>query len=155
MTECKSRASGIYVLIFHLSANTTVKVGRMGEFEFERGWYAYVGSGKSGVEARVRRHLRAHRRHHWHLDYLLRLGKPVTAVIGHTEQTLECPIAHHLGTLFQVVPRFGSSDCRCSGHLFHSPEQACLEDAAVKGMKALGCTPQPTPIYWNWDPTPS
>lgn len=153
MNGCKTRVSGIYVLIFHLSANATVHVGRMGKIEFQSGWYAYVGSGKSGVEARVRRHLRAHRRDHWHLDYLLRLGQPVTAVIGHTAQSLECPIARHLETLFQVVPRFGSSDCRCSGHLFHSPEQACLEDAAVKGMAALGCTPKQTPIDWNWDST--
>ncbi len=153
MAEPKNRSSGIYVLIFHLSEDVTVTVGRMGDVDFQSGWYAYVGSGKSGVETRVRRHLRTHDRRHWHLDYLMHLGKPATAIIGHTEESLECPLAQHLGTSFQVLPRFGSSDCRCSGHLFHSPEQSPLEEAAVQGMAALGCTPNPIPVDWDWNPS--
>ena len=153
LAESKNKFSGIYVLIFHLPQDVTVTIGKRGELDFQSGWYAYVGSGKSGVEARVRRHLRAHDRPHWHLDYLMHLGKPATAIIGHTQESLECPLAHHLETLFQVIPRFGSSDCRCSGHLFHSPEQAALEEAAVQGMTALGCAPAPIQVDWNWDPT--
>ena len=128
-------------------------MGRLEEQRFDRGWYGYVGSGKSGVVARVRRHLRAHGRPHWHLDYLLPLGQPNAAVIGHTNESLECPLACRLGQEFQVAPRFGSSDCRCPGHLFHSPELAPLEDAAVQGMTALGCAPILTPVGWNWNPT--
>lgn len=153
MTKSKNSLPGIYVLIFHLSRKATVAVGRLGELDFQAGWYGYVGSGKSGVEARVRRHLRAHDRPHWHLDYLLPLGKPASAIISHTEESLECPLAHRLGDQFQVIPRFGSSDCRCPGHLFHSPEQAGLEEAAVQGMTALGCSPILNPIDWNWDTT--
>ena len=153
MAQSKKRDPGIYVLIFRLSRDVAVAVGRLGEFVFQTGWYAYVGSGKSGVEARVRRHLRSHDRPHWHLDYLLPLGQPTAAVIGYTDDSLECPLAHHLEQRCQVIPRFGSSDCRCSGHLFHSPKQASLEDAAVQGMTALGCTPLAIPVDWNWDPT--
>jgi Uri superfamily endonuclease len=153
LTGSKNRLSGIYVLIFHLPEAVTVTIGRRGNLEFQCGWYGYVGSGKSGVEARVRRHLRTHDRPHWHLDYLMHLGKPTTAIIGHTEESLECPLARHLEALFQVVPRFGSSDCRCSGHLFHSPKQALLETAAVQGMTELGCSPTSTPIHWNWEHT--
>ncbi len=153
MAQSKKRNSGIYVLIFHLPRDVAVAVGRLGELRFDCGWYGYVGSGKSGVEARVRRHLRSHDRPHWHLDHLLPQGRPSTAVIGYTDDSLECPLAHRLEQRCQVIPRFGSSDCRCPGHLFHSPEQASLEDAAVQGMTALGCTPLPIPVDRNWDPT--
>lgn len=153
MVESKNGRAGIYVLIFHLSRDLAVAVGRLGELVFQTGWYGYVGSGKSGVEARVRRHLRAHKRRHWHLDYILPLGQPSAAIIGHTDDSLECPLARRLELQFQVVPRFGSSDCRCLGHLFHSPEQASLEDATVQAMTALGCPTSLTPVDWNWDPT--
>lgn len=151
MAESKNRFPGIYVLIFRLPEDLTIAVGRLGELRFGSGWYSYVGSGKSGVDARVRRHLRAHGRPHWHLDYLLPLGQPKAAIIGHTDDSLECPLARHLEQYFRVVPRFGSSDCRCSGHLFHSPERAPLQDAAVQGMTALGCPPVLTPVHRNWD----
>ena len=153
MNQSKKRNSGIYVLIFHLSRDVAVAVGRLGELVFQTGWYGYVGSGNPGVDARVQRHMRTHDRPHWHLDYLLPLGQPTAAVIGYTDDSLECPLAHHLELRCRVIPRFGSSDCRCPGHLFHSPEQASLEDAAVQGMTALGCTPLPIPVDWNWDPT--
>ena len=152
MAQSRKRNSGIYVLIFHLSRDVAVAVGRLGELVFQTGWYGYVGSGKSGVEARVRRHLRSHDRPHWHLDYLLPLGQPTTAVIGYTDDSLECPLAHRLEQRCQVISRFGSSDCRCPGHLFHSPEQSSLENAAVQGMTALGCTPLSISVDWNWDP---
>ena len=152
MAQIKKRNSGIYVLIFHLPRDVAVAVGRLGELVFQTGWYAYVGSGKSGVEARVRRHLRNHDRPHWHLDYLLPLGQPSAVIISHTNESLECPLARRLEHRFKVAPQFGSSDCRCPGHLFHSPEQGSLEDAAVRGMTALGCPPCLTPVDWNWDP---
>lgn len=153
MAESNNRLPGIYVLIFHLSENVTVSVGRLGELRFGTGWYGYVGSGKSGVDARVQRHLRAHERPHWHLDYLLPLGQPRTAVVGHTKESLECPLAHYLRDQFQVIQHFGSSDCRCSGHLFHKRERAPMEDAAVQGISALGCPPILNPVDWNWYPT--
>ena len=104
LARSKNRNPGIYVLIFHLSNDVTMTIGKRGELDFQSGWYGYVGSGKSGVEARVRRHLRTHDRPHWHLDYLMHLGKPTTAIIGHTEESLECPLVRHLETVFLVVP---------------------------------------------------
>ena len=79
-------------------------VGKRGKLDFQSSWYGYVGSGKPGVEARVRRWRRIRDRPHWHLDYLMHLGKPTTAIIGHTEESLECPLVRHLGTVFLVVP---------------------------------------------------
>jgi len=126
-------------------------IGKRGELDFQSGWYGYVGSGKPGVEARVRRHRRTRDRPHWHLYYLMHLGKPTTAIIGHTEESLECPLVRHFKTIFLAVPRFGSGDCRYLRHLFHSPEQSSLGKASLQGMTALGCTLVPIQVDWTWD----
>ncbi len=135
------RLPGIYVLVFELAEEMEVAACRLGSLLFPSGWYGYVGSGMAGVGMRVRRHLRPHSRPHWHLDYLLPHGVPTAVVIGQTSEPLECPLARCLERNFQVFRRFGSSDCRCPGHLFHSPEMAPLTDVALESIKNLGCTP--------------
>lgn len=140
------RLPGIYVLLFELAEATVVTVGRLGNVAFPAGWYAYVGSAMSGLELRVRRHLRPHGRPHWHLDYLLPRGVPAAVVTGQMSASLECSLAASLAQRFQVFRRFGSSDCRCAGHLFHSAEFAALADAALAGMKTLGCAPAITEL---------
>jgi Uri superfamily endonuclease len=130
---------GVYVLLFSLPQEATVSVGRLGEMVFPPGWYAYVGSGMGGVEGRIRRHLSHHKRPHWHLDYLLPHGQPGPALVGYTKERLECSLAAALGQAFPVVPRFGSSDCRCSGHLFRSDQQGSLLSTSRDAMQRLGC----------------
>ena len=135
------RLPGIYVLIFELPVQTEVCVGRLGSINFPNGWYAYVGSAMGGLSARVRRHLRAHNRPQWHLDYLLPRGVPYAVVTSQTRDSLECSLAKSLSQGFETVRRFGSSDCRCPGHLFHSCGFAPVLKASVDGMKGVGCTP--------------
>ena len=135
----ESRLPGIYVLVFLLKEDTVTTVGKLGILEFPSGYYAYVGSGRKGAVARVRRHLRPHPRASWHLDYILPKGQPLAAIIGHTTDALECPLAQSLGLTFQVFPRFGSSDCRCAGHLFRSDEIGQLARAATDRKSGFGC----------------
>lgn len=116
-------------------------MGRLGKMGFPRGWYGYVGSGMGGVGSRVRRHLRPHDHPYWHLDYLLPHGTATAVVVAQTSERLECSLARSLGENLRVFPRFGSSDCRCPGHLFHSCGFAPLVAASVDGMKGVGCTP--------------
>jgi Uri superfamily endonuclease len=142
----QGRLPGIYVLLFRLAEEIEVAVGRLGSVRFPSGWYGYVGSGMAGVRMRVRRHLRPHDRPHWHLDYLLPHGIPSAVVTAQTSTPLECSLAGALGLRFQVFSRFGSSDCRCPGHLFHSRQIAPLADAALDGMKGLGCSPTITTV---------
>ncbi len=42
----------------------------------------------------------------------------------------------------QVVRRFGSSDCRCPGHLFHADEPRSIATAALEALRGLGCEPR-------------
>ena len=146
-----SRLPGIYVLLFSLKQDVTTAVGKLGSLSFPVGCYAYVGSGMKGAEARVRRHLRTHLRASWHLDYLLPIGEPVEAILGHTNERLECPLAQALGHRFQVFPRFGSSDCRCPGHLFHSAGSGSLAKAALDALAGFGCAIKVLPLSLEGD----
>ncbi len=111
---------GVYVLVIQLDRPAEVEVGKLGMLRFAPGTYAYVGSAMRGIEARVRRHLRKEKRLRWHIDYLL--ASPAARVaevyVRETPERLECEVADALAAECQVVPGFGSSDCRCKGHLF-------------------------------------
>ena len=104
-------------------------MGRLGTFEFPAGLYLYCGSALNGLEARIRRHLRRDKKHHWHIDYLSAQSTMLEVwwVVG--EERQEClwasAIAGQQGEI--VAPGFGSSDCRCPTHLFRVENGARLE----------------------------
>ncbi len=84
--------TGSYALLMENRRCSSILVGALGEVEFKRGFYVYIGSafGPGGVDARVRRE------HEWAL------------ALSALPQ-------------FQIpVPGFGSSDCNCVSHLFHA-----------------------------------
>ena len=47
---------GIYCLIINVKKNTDLKIGSLGDIEFKKGSYIYVGSAQNGIENRVKRH---------------------------------------------------------------------------------------------------
>ena len=117
-------ASGAYALLIALDRSSEIAVGRLGRFRFPAGFYLYVGSalGPGGLAGRLARHLRAEKRLHWHVDYLLDARRArvveVWTVNGVTRR--ECDWARAAMRLPQasvIVPRFGASDCRCAAHL--------------------------------------
>lgn len=118
--------SGIYVLLVELAEDRKIRVGRLGGVPFKRGYYAYVGSGKTGLEKRIERHLRKEKRIRWHMDYLLRSARVVDVVAVETEKNLECKLAQELSNELEGIKGFGSSDCSCPSHLFYSPSLAKL-----------------------------
>jgi Uri superfamily endonuclease len=115
---------GTYVLLLNLSRSKTIQVGRLGRFRFPAGWYAYVGSahGPGGLAARLRRHLRASKPLHWHVDYLRAYARPIETWYTAGNCACECTWAQGLAALPGAhipAPRFGASDCRCAAHLVH------------------------------------
>ncbi len=142
----EDRLPGIYVLVFALTGQMGISVGRLGSLDFPAGGYAYVGSALRGVGTRIRHHLRPHRHPRWHLDYLLPHGEPAAVIAGHTSEPLECLLAASLNRRFEVFRRFGSSDCRCPGHLFHCERLPLIADAALEALEALGCRPRVLPF---------
>jgi Uri superfamily endonuclease len=60
-----------YCLITQLNKNSTIKVGKLGEIDFKKGYYVYVGSALNSIDSRVWRHLSKEKKLFWHIDYLL------------------------------------------------------------------------------------
>lgn len=117
------------MLALWLDRSRTIEVGSLGQIHFPAGWTLYVGSarGPGGLEARLARHrqkVRAGKRRHWHVDSLREEAVWAGAWGRAGEEAAECEWAARLLSLpdAQLVARgFGSSDCRCPGHLVHVP----------------------------------
>jgi len=111
---------GAYVLIISVSKDISVKVGALGSLNFEKGWYAYVGSAQNSLEKRIKRHLRKAKRKFWHIDYLLEneFVGVVKVFYKEAERSEECRIARKLSGMGIPVVHFGCSDCSCVSHLF-------------------------------------
>jgi Uri superfamily endonuclease len=60
-----------YQVLIDVSQPLRCVIGCLGEFDFPVGGYAYSGSAKRGLDARIARHLRRQRPLRWHIDYLL------------------------------------------------------------------------------------
>lgn len=119
-------APGAYVLLAHLATPARLTVGRLGERFFAEGYYLYVGSALGGLRARLARHLRAVKRLHWHVDYLLRCARVCEVWWLASEERNECAWAGALAEWPGVQPfeaPFGASDCRCATHLFYGVER--------------------------------
>jgi len=113
---------GTYALVIFLSRRTTMRIGKLGAFDFPRGYYLYIGSALNGLAARLARHLRKDKKKHWHIDYFLEQAR-VKEIWGHAD---DAPLEHMwanaalaLPNARIVAPRFGASDCNCTTHLIY------------------------------------
>jgi Uri superfamily endonuclease len=115
---------GTYALILQNRSCAKIDVGRLGKMTFSPGYYIYVGSarGPGGVKARVSRHCRKLKPRRWHIDYLSKIMRPICAWIRYDQKHLEHRWARIFSEMPEVLPikRFGSSDCTCQTHLFHT-----------------------------------
>lgn len=116
-----------YILIVRNTADAKIQIGSLGALLFKRGYYAYVGSAKRNLEARIRRHLRKEKKLHWHIDYLLNASSVSVETVLLLDAP-ECTVARLLSEHFPCVERFGASDCRCNSHLFFA-ERPSFENA--------------------------
>lgn len=124
---------GGYALFIELNDDLVLKVRRK-EFLLRKGIYLYSGSALSGLECRVRRHIRNFEKkspiknlkktdlikRHWHIDYLIPSAASMAVVYWECEFRTECLLVNFLkGQGAEPVHGFGNSDCRskCGGHL--------------------------------------
>lgn len=115
--------SGIYIVCFYLEKGRKITVGRLGEFSFNPGFYFYVGSAQRNLSARIERHSRKEKSLRWHIDYLAIYADAVGALLIAGNKQKECRIADELSHIFQsAILGFGSSDCKCSTHLYYSKD---------------------------------
>ncbi|MEM3622195.1 MAG: GIY-YIG nuclease family protein [Candidatus Bathyarchaeia archaeon] len=108
-----------YVLVINVGKNINVNVGALGNLNFEKGIYVYIGSAKKCLRKRVERHLKKNKRKFWHIDYLLGdESVNVLKVFTVQEPFDECRVANIISEKGVPMRGFGSSDCRCISHLF-------------------------------------
>lgn len=131
---------GSYILLIKLSEAQDIRVGSLGLVHFPRGYYAYVGSALGGFKSRLNRHLRKDKIPKWHIDYLLQKASITSIIICETEERVECAIAQALRRQFESIPAFGSSDCRCAGHLFFS--DGAMVKQVIGTFGSLGLKPR-------------
>ena len=132
---------GTYVLILELLKSSKIEIGARGSIEFEKGYYAYIGSALNNLEARVSRHLRKNKKVFWHIDYLLENATVCDVFFNVSDEKEECELANIFAVKFNSVKHFGSSDCRCDSHLFFSRAHAQLILVIQKrGMKKFEIT---------------
>jgi Uri superfamily endonuclease len=127
------RTPGSYLLLVRLRAGAAFAAGRLPLRRYPAGWYLYAGSALGGLKPRLNRYLDPARKRHWHIDYLLDHGRAVAAWVVTGRERLECRLAAALGGSLDLVPRFGSSDCRCPGHLCYAPRR----DAVLAAVRRL------------------
>lgn len=131
-------AGGTYVLLVELPTRTAVDVGRLGRLDLDAGVYAYVGSahGSGGLSARLGRYFVGPERRHWHIDFLLEHAEVAGAFYRVENRRFECEWAGWLeARTGRFIPGFGSSDCRCSSHLFFVGDARELEEM----IRDVGC----------------
>ena len=125
---------GSYIIVCRLATARTIAVGKLGDLFFEDGIYAYVGSAMGGLGARIKRHLRKEKKKRWHIDYLLEFSQIIDLVPLESPTRCECEIAANLARHFRPIYGFGSSDCKCKGHLFFVGSDKTTVDNVVRRL---------------------
>ena len=133
---------GSYILLIRLPEAQTMTIGSLSDVYFPQGYYAYVGSALGGIKARLSRHLNLNKKLHWHIDYLLPKASITDIIIGESEDRVECAIARALSAQFDSIPGFGSSDCRCSSHLFFAAKEKQIKSAIIMTLESLSIRPR-------------
>ena len=115
--------AGFYVLVVRLAGETTARIGALGRRTLSSGLWAYVGRARRNLRQRLARYIRGPAATHWHIDHLLSAGS-IAGIYALAEQR-ECELAAELAAArgSQIIRGFGSSDCRCAGHLVKLPHK--------------------------------
>lgn len=122
-----------YCLIIKLNNDETITIGKIGEIDFKKGYYVYIGSALNSLEGRIKRHLRDEKKLFWHIDYLLASpnSEVEEVIFERSNAKWECEIAREIALSGLSINYFGCSDCKCDSHLFYfekyeDAERYCL-----------------------------
>ena len=132
--------TGNYILLLHLPANESLTIGKLGDFDFPAGWYAYVGSafGAGGLVGRLKHHLKPVEKPHWHIDYLRQAAQLREIWLSPGTEGREqawVDLMLDIPGAMILVEGFGASDSVKESHLIYFDLRPSLEDFAV-GVRA-------------------
>jgi sugar fermentation stimulation protein A len=119
---------GCYSLVIELKQGKKIRVGKLGEIEFQPGIYVYTGSAMGGLRSRLLRHLSGTKKMRWHIDYFLNNEQASIKRIFlyPAAPGQECRQNQKIRALrgaLSVPRKFGASDCNsgCRSHLIFFP----------------------------------
>ena len=84
---------GTYILAMTLRSDIRIEVGSLGGILFPAGEYCYAGSAMNGLDQRIRRHLSADKKIHWHIDRLTAAAYSTVAFESCGDSIPECTLA--------------------------------------------------------------
>ncbi|QKQ98789.1 DUF123 domain-containing protein [Candidatus Nanohaloarchaea archaeon] len=113
---------GVYLLFLELEEDREIEIGALGQINFSKGKYVYVGSAQNSVEKRLQRHFSTDKKLHWHIDYLLEESRPYDYFILPEKSEYEQVMASIMEEIAEPVPEFGASDSSKNSHLFRLPK---------------------------------
>ena len=133
---------GSYILVIKLEEKKSIQIGKLGEIDFKKGFYVYIGSALNGLEQRINRHLRTNKKKHWHIDYFLDFAEVIYILYKESETKEECNIVKRLDKQLFSIPGFGCSDCKCISHLFYGSKKIItqiIRDLKTKQYMLKNC----------------
>ena len=135
---------GTYCLIIHVNSDITIQIGKLGSFDFDKGFYVYVGSALNSLESRLKRHLSDDKKLFWHVDYLLAdLNVELVDIVFAVDNgKWECDVASEVGMNGIGIKGFGCSDCKCTSHLFKFDDLYESVDICINSFKKLLLQPK-------------
>ncbi len=116
----REKRTGIYHLMLSLPRARRLRAGRLGLKSYPSGYYVYTGSARRGLAMRILRHLRKEKTRHGHIDCLCQVARLEEIWVNIRPKSRECECHRRVLSLpgaRTLIPRFGSSDCRCPSHL--------------------------------------
>lgn len=118
-SEGKENNKGSYIILGELKKDIHLKIGKLGNIFFKKGFYLYVGSAMNSLISRIKRHLRKNKKLRWHIDYIIPYFKNVKVLIINSKEKIECIISSEIEKICDgYIKGFGSSDCKCKSHLY-------------------------------------
>lgn len=128
---------GIYCLLIRVNQSSEIEIGKLGRVNFPKGYYVYVGSAQNNLSKRIERHFSNNKKLKWHIDYLLTSKNVNLTSVYYKElpKKEECNTALILSKHFTPISNFGSSDCKCTSHLFRVKLKEFLNVSKQKEMK--------------------
>lgn len=126
---------GSYLLLIRVKDKETIQIGKLGQLDFRKGFYLYVGSAINGLEPRINRHLGKKKKIHWHIDFLLNNAEIINVFYKENSFKEECKISNEFNKKLQSVKNFGCSDCKCKSHLFFGSYEEIMRVVQKLKMK--------------------
>ena len=135
---------GTYTIIVDCKSAGYCTFGSLGRTQLLKGRYLYtgsaLGSGATPLERRLKRHRKHSKAKRWHIDYLTsnRGCKVISEIFVASSKRLECAANQSISrdlNLMPLLPKIGSSDCKCKGHLL-GPQLHSSKENLVKHVVA-------------------